>query len=705
MNEMDEDISFFKSLTRKYIKETYDLKVSDVYGNKCTQITSDSGNKYFLKLFKSKYKNIQQEYDIQGKASEFSVAPKNIFISIEHMFFICEYVHINLIEYLNSKKSKKIPFPLQTQIYSLCARLDLAKIYHNNGNPMNLVMNKHERLYIIGYEMATESEMNDINMKKTLWQFARQFRHYRLRCEGLYLMYNEYIVDGINLKIIRNGDTCIPPRKDWDDCVPSVSSGQPPVVAPPRAIPRGARAPRPRGGPKGARAPRPRGGPRGARAPPRAIPRGARAPRPRGGPRGARGPRPRGGPRGARGPRGGPRGKKPPRTFRVGKLDNISKTVYEKDGEMKCCDFEDFTDRLVPKKKKTSQKKKEPSKKKKKYFQLNTGELAVLKKFVKNRKANSLNLLRNLDFGNLSLNRKTILSIFKKLYDQWKAMSVDKRTEMETDLPLSEESDLAIRLAEIPLLTERIAVLKFKELMRAEYNDIISSSRVVSNAADHIFSSGALKDVLQIIVQAINQRLKDFASKENVDFKQYKVLGIPAGQILVFMGQKRAIELIAEKVLLSNLKIDSFKIVALNEACNIHLAERIFNPVKMLDNEFKKMVAISKKLDISDYLKKTSSDIGTMKSIVDEMGNDLRRASQYLGESDSFMEITAGSNKYSILDLVYAILKKWNETCTGVRKRMVTPPKKDTGKIKELLERSTARRRSVVADSEDDWSN
>ena len=33
---MDEDISFFNSLTRKTIKETYDLKVSDVYGRKCT---------------------------------------------------------------------------------------------------------------------------------------------------------------------------------------------------------------------------------------------------------------------------------------------------------------------------------------------------------------------------------------------------------------------------------------------------------------------------------------------------------------------------------------------------------------------------------------------------------------------------------------------------------------------------------------------
>ncbi len=68
---MNEDVLFFESLTRKIIKETYDLKVSDVYGNKCTQITSDSGNKYFLKLFKSKYKDIQQEYDIQGKATEF----------------------------------------------------------------------------------------------------------------------------------------------------------------------------------------------------------------------------------------------------------------------------------------------------------------------------------------------------------------------------------------------------------------------------------------------------------------------------------------------------------------------------------------------------------------------------------------------------------------------------------------------------------
>jgi len=90
---------------------------------------------------------------------------------------------------------------------------------------------------------------------------------------------------------------------------------------------------------------------------------------------------------------------------------------------------------------------------------------------------------------------------------------------------------------------------------------------------------------------------------------------------------------------------------------------------------------------------------------VDEMSIDLQRASQYLGESNSFMEITSGSNKYSILDLVYAILKKWNDTCADVRKKMGKPPKKESGKIKEMIERSTVRRRSVVAASEDDWSD
>lgn len=94
-----------------------------------------------------------------------------------------------------------------------------------------------------------------------------------------------------------------------------------------------------------------------------------------------------------------------------------------------------------------------------------------------------------------------------------------------------------------------------------------------------------------------------------------------------------------------------------------------------------------------------------MDSIVEEMSNDLRRASQYLGESDSFMEIIAGSEKYTILELVFAILKKWNDICSNVKKKIAKIPKKECGEIKEMLERSTARRRSVVAASEDEWSD
>ena len=314
-------------------------------------------------------------------------------------------------------------------------------------------------------------------------------------------------------------------------------------------------------------------------------------------------------------------------------------------------------------------------------------------------------MLRELDFSGLSLNRKTILSIFEKLHGQIKAMSSERKKEMSENLPLSEDVDLAIRLTEIPLLQDRINVLKFKELLRSEYDDIINCANIVSNAADHILTTSTLKNLLQIIVQAINQRLKDFAKKENVDFDQYKVLGVPASDILTFMGQKKPMEIIAEKTLMSGLVTENFKILGLNEACNIHLTERIYGPSKRLNNEFNKIKKVSKPLKLSKYIEEITDKLDTMQSIISQMSAYLRKASVYLGETESFMEINAGSKKYNIIELVDSILQKWRSICKEAIKNMKKKPKEDCETLKNIIEKSNARRRSMVQHSEDDWSD
>jgi len=155
----------------------------------------------------------------------------------------------------------------------------------------------------------------------------------------------------------------------------------------------------------------------------------------------------------------GHRAKKPPRTFRVNSIKDVSETVYGQKEDIEKCDFNDLTFRLQPKKKKIAKTNK-PQQKKVSFFKLNTGEQAVLKKFVKSRKANSLDLLRELSFDGLTLNRVTILSIFNKLKTQLMAIPKEKRHEISEDN--SEAAVLALRLSDFEDLPARIEVLTFK---------------------------------------------------------------------------------------------------------------------------------------------------------------------------------------------------------------------------------------------------
>lgn len=395
-------------------------------------------------------------------------------------------------------------------------------------------------------------------------------------------------------------------------------------------------------------------------------------------------------------------------------MENVSETVYEKTDKLECCDFNDLTVRLIPVKS-TPVKKKQQEKRTTIYFVLNTGEQAVLKKFVKSRKAMTFDLLHTLSFAGLSLNKKTILSIFRKLHTQLGAMSKDKRTNMDMESKKSETVQLALRLAEFPLLIHRIDYLSFQTIFKTEYKDIMTDIVVISNAATSIYHSQALKQLLQIIVQAINQRLKDFADEKVLDFKDYERAGVPIRDILTFIGQnKTTMDIIAEKVLDGVLNpLSNLSIFGIEQARSVSIQEGVIQPLKNIKILFNKVRPAATALNLN--ITKMSEDLTVLETKVAEMSEYLTTTSQYLGEDGEYLEINSkGDNgtKFTIISIVDTFLIRWNDVCSkvkSVRKShevQKNRKKKDEKSIKALIKSTTSKRRkSTVVSSTDEWDS
>ena len=719
-----EDLEFFKGLTKEKITSTYTLE-SDRYGGKCTVIKTPSKNKYWIKIFnKDRDRHeMELEYELQNKAAQQSAAPILHWISTKEKMVVGEYIPFKLVNTLNVHQQKKIPFQLQTQLYSLCKRLDIAGVYHNNGNATNIVMNRdlqmdektqtliepYPRLYMVGFRNATETETADINMKKTLFNITRSLGFNKFRSSGLYRMYSEFVSDGMNVNVMACGDNVIPPRISWK----STSLSRPGT----RDIHRGVIVTV--GGPRGPGRP-----PRGVRGPPRGVsgpPRGPGRP-----PRGARGPPrgPRGGrtaPRGGRGgPRGGPRGgrgtrpKPPPRKFRVDSLKNVKETVFEGSGVMECCDFEDLTARLSTKKLPQSRKKVDKKKKKKALFEFNSvGDEAAIRKFSKRSNTEFLQTLNLDSIENVNLK----LNLISKLWSQYKEKKEKNKEwgrKVDEETPTEEAWTIVKELIRIPLLEERIQVLRFKQLLHHDLLSISHTMELIHTNIDHVYTSTKLKQLLRIIVQAINQRLKDFAETEKLDFKDYKRTGVPAHDIITFMTQKEPMNIIAEKVLESGLELDTLDIYGLDQVRGDEITDKVLVPLKHLGEDFAKIKKLNiNKLGIGLYIKSASEQLFHLETKSEEMIRYLQKTSLYLGENGNYLKIkdSKGVDKYNIISLVQTITNLWYAACDRagkiIQKRIKSESenerkKPESNNINEMMKQAMAGRRSSITDHDNE---
>ncbi len=145
-------------------------------------------HRYAIKLFsqtKSAAK-LELEAEIQSKAAEVGVAPRVYYHSATEKFIIMDALVETIVEKGRREKWTKTPYDYQAMIYALCIRLDKARVIQNDGNPLNLMVDKRGRLYIIDYGFAKEitpavlkKRGSQPNVNLTLWHFARHLKHYK----------------------------------------------------------------------------------------------------------------------------------------------------------------------------------------------------------------------------------------------------------------------------------------------------------------------------------------------------------------------------------------------------------------------------------------------------------------------------------------------------------------------------------------------
>lgn len=108
--------------------------------------------KYAKKQFKPRksVKKIEEEAQLQIKASKVGISPKIIEINDRHKYIVMDKLDKHLID-VNGLK--KISLDHQKQLIKIYNKLDEQGIFHGDANPLNYMI-KNKKLYVIDFGMS-----------------------------------------------------------------------------------------------------------------------------------------------------------------------------------------------------------------------------------------------------------------------------------------------------------------------------------------------------------------------------------------------------------------------------------------------------------------------------------------------------------------------------------------------------------------------
>tara|TARA_B110000090_G_scaffold207621_1_gene259469 strand:+ start:147 stop:722 length:576 start_codon:yes stop_codon:yes gene_type:complete len=185
-------------LTRKSLQE---LEVSGKTGKEGTTFVAvgASGKEYAVKLFKPKKSvaRLKREAEFLRVAAERGVAPRMLGVNTEAKFIVMEKLKETIVARMRGQE--QLTDQQQRRIVEIFETLDDARVLHNDGNPLNLMVDNSDRIMVIDFGMAKTIDKKMLkkrgphpNVDLTLWQVRRELKKYGLGTPLLRKRYEQY---------------------------------------------------------------------------------------------------------------------------------------------------------------------------------------------------------------------------------------------------------------------------------------------------------------------------------------------------------------------------------------------------------------------------------------------------------------------------------------------------------------------------------
>ena len=197
------DMKTLAKLTRKYIEENY--LTSGKKGKEGTTFvaTGKSGKEYAIKLFKAtKSSNkLRDEAKYQMLAAEYGISPRVFAVNTETKYIVMEKMEETIVDYMKRKSPEENLSPKeQERIIEICEKLDCAKVVQNDGNALNLMVDKKGTIMVIDFGMAVaidkkmlEKRGPEPNINLTLWHMQRSLKFYKIEAPLLKTRHENYM--------------------------------------------------------------------------------------------------------------------------------------------------------------------------------------------------------------------------------------------------------------------------------------------------------------------------------------------------------------------------------------------------------------------------------------------------------------------------------------------------------------------------------
>jgi len=144
-------------------------------------------------------------------AAEKGVAPHVHAVNATHKYIVMDKLEETIVDLMRreypGKQDKPLTEAQQDRIIEICEKLDEAKVIQNDGNPLNLMVDKGGKLMIIDFGFAKKIDKKVLkkrgpepNINLTLWHFSRQLRFYHITGPKLEARVDAYMANMKKLK-------------------------------------------------------------------------------------------------------------------------------------------------------------------------------------------------------------------------------------------------------------------------------------------------------------------------------------------------------------------------------------------------------------------------------------------------------------------------------------------------------------------------